>query len=71
MSLPRPLVGDTMVVSAYGSPSQEFQVAHTNGQFIFVGNYRFHVRDDRVNDNEWSYNGVRFVLKPHNNEGQA
>lgn len=68
MSLPRPLVGDTIKVSYHGKSSLH-QIAHTTGQFVFAGNHRFHINDDRIGDKEWRANQVSFILMEPTPEG--
>lgn len=66
MSRPHPLVGDHIEVLDFNRPigRQLLQVERVVGKFIFLGDYRFHVMDDRIGDVEWSTKGVRFNLQP-------
>lgn len=41
--------------------SYEEEVSGINGQFIFVGENKFHVLDDRVGKGVWRYRGVEYV----------
>ena len=56
-------VGDHMVVTSPDGKTATLPVDHVNGQFVWVGPHRFHVRDDAARaSGTWMLRGFKFVV---------
>lgn len=61
LAVPRPTVGDFLCITV---SDKEFirEVSNTFGQYVFVGHYRFHVRDDYIGHGTWRVPGASISL---------
>ena len=58
-----PVVGDHIAITSPDGKTATLPVDHIQGQFIWVGPHRFHLRDDKARaPYTWMLRGFKFVL---------
>ena len=68
MPLPRPALGDTLLVAHPDGSSYNAKVTSVLGQFIYFDRGRFHVSDHRLGPTTWENNDVVYHLLPNGNQ---
>jgi hypothetical protein len=65
MSLPRPTVGDALLVAHPDGDSYNAPVTRVLGQYVYAGRGRFHVSDNRLGPFTWENHDVVYHLIPN------
>ena len=64
MPLPRPALGDTLLIACSDGSTFNAPVSSVLGQYIYAGGGRFHVSDNRLGPLTWENNDVVYHLLP-------
>ena len=71
MPLPRPALGDTLLIACSDGTAFNAPVSSVLGQYIYVGGGRFHVSDNRLGPFTWENNDVVYHLLPDSEKNSS